>query len=127
MGLGHGRQRAGAGIPEEIRVGNRTEWAHSSDDAKGRRECDISYGVLDGISAAAARESGFTGADESAGRAIAQRSGNYGRELRAGSTRAGGGRLFAGVKRARQQQNPSKAKKKKRMGKVMSRRVCGFV
>src|SRR6202049_5173538 len=33
--LGHGRQRAGLGISEEIRFGDGAERAHSSDDAKG--------------------------------------------------------------------------------------------
>ena len=83
MGLGHGRQRAGTGLPEEVRFGDRAERSHSPDDAKGRRKRDVSYGGIDGISATAAGQSRFTGADEGAGGAVEELAGNYRCELRA--------------------------------------------
>ena len=53
MGLGHGRQRAGAGVSEALRIGHGAERPHSPDDAEGRRERHLSHGVLDRVSAAA--------------------------------------------------------------------------
>ena len=50
MGMGHGRQRAGAGLPEEVRLGHGAEWAHPSGVAEGRGQCHISYGPRHGIS-----------------------------------------------------------------------------
>ena len=67
VGLGHGRQRAGAGAPQEVRLGDRAERAHPPDDAEGRRERDVPHGGLDRVSAAGARHGRVTGADESAG------------------------------------------------------------
>ena len=37
VGLGHGRQRAGARAPEEVRLGHGAERAHPPDHAEGRR------------------------------------------------------------------------------------------
>ena len=84
MGLGNGRQRAGAGLPEKVRLGNGSERAHSPNDAEGGRKRDVSYGSVDGISAAAARQGRFAGADEGTCGAVEERVGNYQRELRAG-------------------------------------------
>ena len=68
VGLGHRRQRAGAGLPEKVRLGDRAERPHSPDHAKGRRKRDLSYRGLHRISATATRQSGFARADESARR-----------------------------------------------------------
>ncbi len=46
VGLGDGRQRAGAGVSEEVWIGDGAERAHSPDDAEGGRQRDVSYGVL---------------------------------------------------------------------------------
>ena len=83
LGLGHGRQRAGAGLPEEVRFGDGAERTHPPDHAEGRRKRDISYRDVDGISATAAGQSGFAGTDESAGGAVEECAGNYGCQLRA--------------------------------------------
>src|SRR5258705_6667615 len=84
MGLGNGRQRAGAGLPEKVRLGNGSGRANSPNDAEGGGKRDVSYGSVDGISAAAARQGRFAGAAEGAGRAAQERLGNYGPQLRAG-------------------------------------------
>src|SRR5258708_25758420 len=81
MGLGYGRWRAGACLCEEVRIRDGSEWTYSPDDAEGGRECDVPYRYFDCVSAAAAWESGGSGADESAGGAIADFTGNYGGEL----------------------------------------------
>src|SRR6266480_2740717 len=41
MGLGYRGQRSGTGLLEEIRFGNRAEWAHSPNAAEGRRYGDF--------------------------------------------------------------------------------------
>ena len=56
VGLGHGRQRAGTGLSEEIRLGDGAERAHSPDDAEGRRQRDVSHRDVHGVSATAARQ-----------------------------------------------------------------------
>ena len=97
VGLGNGRQRAGAGLPEEVRLGHGAERAHSPDDAEGRRKRDVPYGGVDSVSPTAARHRRFTGADESAGGATEEHPGHHGCDLRAREARAGGRRFFARV------------------------------
>jgi hypothetical protein len=53
MGLGYRRQRAGIGLFEEIRLRNSVERSHPPDNVKDRRERDISYRSVNGISATA--------------------------------------------------------------------------
>src|ERR1700741_56213 len=98
VGLGYRRQRAGTGLFEEVRVRNRVERSHPPDNAKGRRERDISYCRVNGIPATAAWQGRFTGADESAGGAVENLAGNYRCELRAGPARSGSRRFFARVR-----------------------------
>src|SRR5215831_11859269 len=43
MGMGYRRQRAGTGLPEEIRIGDGFERAHPPDYAEDRRQRDISH------------------------------------------------------------------------------------
>src|SRR5258708_1993105 len=81
MGLGHGRQHASTGVSQEIWLSNGAKRAHSPDDAKGGRQCDLSYRGLHGVSATSAREGRFAGANESTCGAVAQHIGNYRREL----------------------------------------------
>lgn len=95
MGLGHGRQRAGAGLPQEVRFGDRAERSHSPDDAEGRGQRDVPHRGVHGISAAPAWQGTFTGADEGAGRAAEEHLGHHGCELRTRTTRAGGRGFFA--------------------------------
>src|SRR6478736_4778263 len=98
VGLGNGRQRAGTGLPQEVRLGHGAERAHSPDDAKGRRKRDVSYGGLDSISPTAAGHRRFTGADESAGRATEEHPGHHRCDLRTREARAGGRGFFARVR-----------------------------
>src|SRR5512135_1182887 len=98
MGLGNGRQRAGTGLPKEVRFGDRAERAHSPNDAKGRRKRDVSYRSVYGVSATAAGQGRLTGAHEGAGGAVEELAGNYRCELHAGSARVGGCGFFARVK-----------------------------
>ncbi len=89
VGLGYGRQRASAGVPEEIRLGDGTERTHPSGHAEGRGQRYVSHRLLDRISATAAGQGGFAGADESAGGATEERPGNHRCKLRARAARAG--------------------------------------
>ena len=97
VGLGHGRQRAGAGLPQEVRLGHGAERPHPPDDAEGRRQRDVPYGRFDGISPAAARHRRFTGTDESAGGAAEEHPRHHGCDLRAREARAGGRGFLARV------------------------------
>ena len=67
VGLGNRRQRAGAFLPEAIRLGDGFERTHSPNHAEGGRKHHVPHGVLDGVSATAARHGRFTRSDESAG------------------------------------------------------------
>ena len=55
VGLGHRRQRAGAGLSEAIRIGVGAERTHSPGDAEGRRERHVPHGDVDRVPAARAR------------------------------------------------------------------------
>src|SRR6266849_3305483 len=90
VGLGHGGQRPGTGLPEEVRFRHGAERAHSPDDAKGRRKRDLSYSNVNRISATAAGQGGFSRTDESAGGAVEEPAGNYRCELRPGPAFPGG-------------------------------------
>src|SRR5438128_4354942 len=117
MGLGNGRQRAGAGVPEEVRFSDRAERSHSPDHAEGGRERDVSYGSVDRISATATRQSRFPGTNESTCRATKECFGNYRRELPAEPQRSGGSRLDACVNRKKpgaEKFNPTKTREKKK-------------
>ena len=98
VGMGNGRQRAGAGVSEEVWFGDGAERAHPPDHAKGGRKRDVSHRMFDGVSAARAGHSAFAGADESAGGAIAECAGNYRREVCARAACAGSGGFFARLK-----------------------------
>src|SRR5207245_9000542 len=56
VGLGNGRQRASAGVPEEVRLGDGAERSYPPSHAEGRGQCYVSHCLLDSISATAARE-----------------------------------------------------------------------
>ncbi len=91
VGLGNGGQRAGTSLREEVRFRDGAERAHSPDDAKGRRKRHLSHSDVNGFSAAAAGQGGFSGTDEGAGGAIEDPAGNCGCEHRAGPARFGDG------------------------------------
>ena len=84
-------------ILEEVWFGQRVERTHSPDDAKGRRQRDVSHGGFDGVSAACAGTSAFAGADESACGTTAELSRDHVGELRARTARAGRRRFKAGL------------------------------
>src|SRR4029077_17972253 len=90
VGLGNGRQRAGARLPEEVRIGDGAQWTHPPDEAERRRTRDLPYRGVHRIPSATAGQGRFARPDESAGGTTEGRSGNHGRELRARPTRAGG-------------------------------------
>ena len=90
VGLGHGRQRTGARVPEEIRLGDGAEWAHPPDHAEGRRQRDVSHSDVDGVSAAEAGEAPSPGPMKVPEEQLALGLGNHGRELRAREACAGG-------------------------------------
>ena len=50
MGLGHRRQRAGAFLPEALRLGHRPEWAHPPDHAEGGRQRHLPHRDLHCVS-----------------------------------------------------------------------------
>ena len=75
-------------VSEEVRLRNRFERPHSPDHAKSRRQCDFSYRFLNRLSSTCARQSRRAGSDESAGRAVAERARNYGRQIRSRQARA---------------------------------------
>ena len=54
LGLGHVGRRAGAELPEEVRLGHRAERPHPPDDAEGGGQRRVPHGVLDRVSAAGA-------------------------------------------------------------------------
>src|SRR6266436_1915626 len=97
VGLGNGRQRASAGVPEEVRLGDGAERSYPPSHAESRGQCYVSHCLLDSISATAAGQGGFAGTDESAGGATEERPGNHRCELRSGAARAGSRRFDAGV------------------------------
>src|ERR1700691_200604 len=106
MGLGYGRQRAGIGVPEEVRFSDGAERAHSPDHAKNRRQRDVSHGRVHFFSATSAWKSRFTGSDEGAGGPVAEPVGNYRCELCAGPACAGGGGLDTGINRKKSRVGP---------------------
>ena len=89
-------------LPEEIRFGDGAERAHSPDHAEGRRQSDISYRDVDGISATAAGQGRFSRTDESAGGTVAHPAGNYRCQLCAGAALTGVGGFRPGVGHVRQ-------------------------
>src|SRR5579862_4220365 len=95
--MGNGRRGAGAGIFEAVWVGERIERTHSSGDAEGGGECDVSHGDVDRVSAAAAGDGAVAGADEGAGGEAARVAGRDGCELRSRDRDAGGGGFDAGL------------------------------
>ena len=90
LGLGHARQRAGAGLSEEVRFGDGAERSHPPDHAEGRRKRDISYRDVDGVSPTATGQSGFSRTDESPGGAVEERARNHGCQLRPWAALPGG-------------------------------------
>ena len=77
LGLGHAGQRAGAGLPEEVRFGDGAERPHPPDHAEGRRKRDLSYRNVNRVSSTAAGQGGFSRTDESAGGTVEERARNY--------------------------------------------------
>ena len=77
VGMGNGRQRPGALVPEEVRFGDGAQWAHSSDHAESRRQRNFSHCVFDSLPPAGARARRRPGTDEGARRATAQHSRHY--------------------------------------------------
>ena len=55
VGLGHRRQRAGAGHAEALRLGHRAQRPHSPDHAEGRRQRHLPHRDVDRLSATRAR------------------------------------------------------------------------
>src|SRR6476646_1530368 len=76
MGLGNRRQRASAGLSEEIWIGHSAQRTHSPDDAEGGRQRNFPYGSFNGVSATQTRLSAFTRTNESSGGTTAQRARN---------------------------------------------------
>ena len=66
VGLGHGRQRTGARLPQKIRLDHRSQRPHPSSDAKGGGQCHVPYRALDGISSAGTGRGAVARSDESA-------------------------------------------------------------
>ena len=64
--------RAGARLPQEIRLGHRAQRPHPSGHAEGRGQRHVPHRALDRISATGARHRTFAGPNESAGRQIAR-------------------------------------------------------
>ena len=64
VGLGHRRQRAGALLPEALRLGDGAQRTHSSDHAEGRRQRHLSYRNLHCFPATAPGSGAFAGPDE---------------------------------------------------------------
>src|ERR1700733_5000149 len=95
--MGNGRRGAGARIFEAVWVGERVERAHSSGDAEGGGECDVSHGDVDRVSAAAAGDGTVARADESAGGQASRFAGRDGCELRSREQDAGSGGFDAGL------------------------------
>src|SRR5450755_1105849 len=124
VGLGHGRQRSGAGLPEKVRFGDGAERPHSPDHAKGRRKCDLSYRGLHGVSATGSGQSGFSGADEGPGGATEKRSGHHRCELRARTAGSRGRRFFAGVKSQSNTNSSSNDQKKEKEKNHEEKCVC---
>ena len=87
LGMGHGRQRAGARIFEEVRFGFRVERTHPSGDAESRRQRDVSHRGFDGVPTTCAGTGAFAGTDESACGTTAKLSRNHVGELRARTAR----------------------------------------
>src|SRR5437667_12801035 len=75
VGMGYGRQRAGAGLPEEVRLGDGAQRAHTSDNAKGRRQRRIPEGAVDGVSSTATGQGGYDRTYESTGGATQELTG----------------------------------------------------
>jgi hypothetical protein len=65
----------------EVRLRNSVEWSHPPDNAKDRRERDISYRSVNGISTTSTGKSRFARAHEGASGTTAKRPWNYGCEL----------------------------------------------
>src|ERR1017187_3435475 len=63
--MGHGRFRAGTGVHEEVRIGERAERAHPPNNAEGGRQRDVPHGNVNGVSATRTGHRVFTGPDES--------------------------------------------------------------
>jgi hypothetical protein len=63
-GLGHGRRRASAWLPQEIRLRRRAQRPHPSGDAEGRGQCHVPHRALDRIPAAGTRHGTFARAAE---------------------------------------------------------------
>src|SRR5580700_2356928 len=72
LGLGHGRQRAGAFIFEALRLGHRAQRPHPPDHAKSGRQRNLSHRRVHRVPSARAGQGRFTGHDESSGRTTAQ-------------------------------------------------------
>ena len=75
LGMGHRRQRAGAVVPEAVRVGLRPQRPHPSGDAEGRRTRDVPHGHVDRIPSTGARHCTVARTDEGGRRSAAQGAG----------------------------------------------------
>src|SRR6478735_7325432 len=76
MGMGHRRQRAGAGLSQEIRISHGAERSHSPDHAEGGRQRNVPYSGFNGVSATKTGRRAFTRTNESSGRTTEERARN---------------------------------------------------
>src|ERR1044071_7594736 len=97
MGLGHGRQRAGALLPEALRISHGIERAHPSNHAESGRKRDFPHRGLHRLPATETRIGAFARSNESAGGGAARPSGCARCELFTRPERAGSDRFEPGV------------------------------
>ena len=75
-GWGTDGRRAGAGLPQAVRLGHRAQRPHPPGDAEGRGQRHLPHRDVDRVPAARARRGGVARADEGAGRPAAAAAGH---------------------------------------------------